>query len=825
MNGPSDRVDFKQPMGPPRHGGGSFRPMGFGGFRPMGPNGRVGGEGKRSIAGAGVGRGGFRSSGHVKFPPSESPDGRRFIGKAKDSDYSVRPTTPPVQQSLSGRKRGYPISEHDSFTGTDVSDRSSVVKLFVGSVPRTAIEEEVRPYFEQHGDVLEVALIKDKKTGQQQGCCFVKYATSKDADRAIRALHNQITLPGGTGPVQVRYADGEKERVGALEFKLFVGSLNKQATEKEVEEIFLQFGRVEDVYLMRDEYRQSRGCGFVKYLSKEMAMAAIDGLNGIYTMRGCNQPLIVRFADPKRPKPGESRDMAPPVGLGSGPRFQASGPRPTSNLGDLSGDVSHTNPWHPPNSPKIVPRSNTGIRGIGNDFSPRPCQASLPSNQGGPLGGYGVPPLNPLPVSGVSSSATLQQQKRAAGQQISTLQKPLHGPQDLPLRPQTNFRWGQAPLQNPYGFSNQLPTSQLPPQQNVTLATGPETPLNINLRPTALSSATAQFPLRSQQQPLQKMQNPPSELAQLLSQQTQSLQATFQSSQQAISQLQQQVQSMQQPNQNLPLGQAGKQEWAGSAIPTVVSTTASTPVSYVQTAAPAASQSVVSVKCNWTEHTSPDGFKYYYNGVTGESKWEKPEEMVVFEREQQEQQQHQPKPTIQQPQTQLQPMQQQPQQVHQHYQGQQQEQRQHQQKPTIQQPQTQLQPMQQQPQQVHQQYEGQQQQQQQHQQKPTIQQTQTQLQPMQQQPQQVHQQYQGQQLQQPFYSSLLQYPTPGANHTAQYPSLPLGQNSQFPMSAIAKNTQEYGRTHIPMGAASVNDLSRTQQNRQSPQEIMWKNKA
>lgn len=28
------------------------------------------------------------------------------------------------------------------------------------------------------------------------GCCFIKYATSEEADRAIRALHNQHTLPG-----------------------------------------------------------------------------------------------------------------------------------------------------------------------------------------------------------------------------------------------------------------------------------------------------------------------------------------------------------------------------------------------------------------------------------------------------------------------------------------------------------------------------------------------------------------------------------------------------------------------------------------------------
>lgn len=28
------------------------------------------------------------------------------------------------------------------------------------------------------------------------GCCFIKYPTSEEADRAIRALHNQYTLPG-----------------------------------------------------------------------------------------------------------------------------------------------------------------------------------------------------------------------------------------------------------------------------------------------------------------------------------------------------------------------------------------------------------------------------------------------------------------------------------------------------------------------------------------------------------------------------------------------------------------------------------------------------
>ena len=38
--------------------------------------------------------------------------------------------------------------------------------------------------------------------------------------------------------------------------------------------------------------------------------------------------------------------------------------------------------------------------------------------------------------------------------------------------------------------------------------------------------------------------------------------------------------------------------------------------------------------CDWSEHTAPDGKKYYYNGKSGESVWEKPQELLDFEHRQ-----------------------------------------------------------------------------------------------------------------------------------------------------------------------------------------------
>ncbi|KAA8531199.1 hypothetical protein F0562_005887 [Nyssa sinensis] len=682
-----DSHNYRHSRGPPRNSDG---PMNH--HHRRSPNNYRGGF-------PGGGGGGGQGQHHRPFdsPPRYLPSGALGGGfRPMDGGGGVGLNSS-HQMPLSGQKRAYPYSDRGG--SPDHFDGGSFAKLFVGSVPRTATEEDIRPLFEAHGNVVEVALIKDKRTGQQQGCCFIKYATSEEADRAITALHNQYTLPGGAGPIQVRYADGERERL--VEYRLFVGSLNKQATEKEVEEIFSRYGRVEDVYLMRDALKQSRGCGFVKFSNRESAMEAINALNGTYTMRGCDQPLTVRFADPKRPRSGESRDGPAFGGPGFGPRFQAPGFRPTPNLGEPM--RGHPNAWHPMSPQNLRQSTNAGMHGFGTQLLPGSGDAAISSTPGGPLSGLGGSMDGSLPGLAVSSSSTSQQsfnqslpQVPSIGQQVSPLQKPLQSPQHLPsslwLHPQipsysqtqtshASLRQlgpqqipqsaGQTPFNQAFpsqqllGLSGQFPVSQPQAQQHGSSATAQQAPVNTNLQPHALSAVAnqSQLPSPVQQQLLQPLHQSPSQLAQMLSQQTQTLQASFQSSQQAFSQLQQQLQLMQPSNQSLTpqqSSQAPKQQppWAGIVPHTVASTPAIAPVADVLPATSAApvvpvmNQAVASVKCNWTEHTSPDGYKYYYNTSTGESRWEKPEEMTLFEQQQQRQQ----KPSVQQPQMQPHPL-------------------------------------------------------------------------------------------------------------------------------------------------------------------------
>ncbi len=62
-------------------------------------------------------------------------------------------------------------------------------RLFVGSLPYSATEEELRELFSTYGEVESVKIISDKFTGQSKGFGFVEMVNPDDAKRAIEGVN------------------------------------------------------------------------------------------------------------------------------------------------------------------------------------------------------------------------------------------------------------------------------------------------------------------------------------------------------------------------------------------------------------------------------------------------------------------------------------------------------------------------------------------------------------------------------------------------------------------------------------------------------------
>jgi len=68
------------------------------------------------------------------------------------------------------------------------------MKIYVGNLPFSATEEELRSMFSQYGEIQSLKLITDRETGRPRGFGFVEMDNAA-ADAAIKAL-NKTELGG-----------------------------------------------------------------------------------------------------------------------------------------------------------------------------------------------------------------------------------------------------------------------------------------------------------------------------------------------------------------------------------------------------------------------------------------------------------------------------------------------------------------------------------------------------------------------------------------------------------------------------------------------------
>lgn len=88
-------------------------------------------------------------------------------------------------------------------------------KLYVGGIPYSTTEDDLKAAFSQTGEVLSSAIIIDKMTGRSKGFGFIEMANDADADKAIE-MWNGKDFQGRT--LTVNEARPLEERAPRREF-------------------------------------------------------------------------------------------------------------------------------------------------------------------------------------------------------------------------------------------------------------------------------------------------------------------------------------------------------------------------------------------------------------------------------------------------------------------------------------------------------------------------------------------------------------------------------------------------------------------------------
>lgn len=83
------------------------------------------------------------------------------------------------------------------------------MKLYVGGLPYATTEDELKAAFEAHGAVTEVAIIKDRDTGQSKGFGFV---TMEEEDAGKKAIEEMEGSDMGGRTIRVSEARPREER-------------------------------------------------------------------------------------------------------------------------------------------------------------------------------------------------------------------------------------------------------------------------------------------------------------------------------------------------------------------------------------------------------------------------------------------------------------------------------------------------------------------------------------------------------------------------------------------------------------------------------------
>jgi len=276
--------------------------------------------------------------------------------------------------------------------------------LYVKNFENSVTEDTLREIFSKYGDITSVKVMQDEASGRKFGyVCFKE----EDAAKAALEMH-ESAIPPHSDSLYVQKHVKKSVRRDLLQkaYKkqnLFVRNFGENVTEKDLKDLFNQFGSIMNVKILTkntvingEEVTISQSKGFVWFESPEDARAAVDYAQdkGIWFD---SKRLNVSLFEPKSERANQGRD---------------------SKMGGVNPEISD----------------------FIAQFLQNMAQGQMPG-VGGFMGGAGGPPMPPAPMGPARSGYGGQTQKRMPRNDMYGNRPP------QPVMPTSNY--GAPPMPRP----------------------------------------------------------------------------------------------------------------------------------------------------------------------------------------------------------------------------------------------------------------------------------------------------------------------------------------------------------------------------------------
>ncbi|KAF5179769.1 30S ribosomal protein 2 protein [Thalictrum thalictroides] len=216
--------------------------------------------------------------------------------QAQSPKYYVKPThlrhsygncVSPILLKPKEISRVSAVAEETSVSTQDPSSEAAR-RLYVGNIPRTVDNAELKKIFEEHGAVEKAEVMYDKYSKRSRRFAFVTMKTIEDVNVAIEKLNGsdiggreiKVNITEKPLSLDTSLLQAEESQFVDSPHKVYVGNLAKTVTSDMLSKFFSEKANVLGAKISRvPGTSKSTGFGFVSFASDEDAETAISSLN------------------------------------------------------------------------------------------------------------------------------------------------------------------------------------------------------------------------------------------------------------------------------------------------------------------------------------------------------------------------------------------------------------------------------------------------------------------------------------------------------------------------------------------------------------------